>query len=123
LAKKPSPPKQARKRTAAEQARSTFDADPSPPSDAELADLIQQQRPIVETQRPPPSHRILSREEILARVDEPRLVALVRGGELKVDDVGDLTREEWQAFASRVRQRMDDREHERFARLNRSINR
>src|SRR5262245_19360785 len=66
--KKPSPPGRARKKTAAEQARSTFDADPPPLTDAELAELIQQQRPIVETQRPPPSQCILSREEILARV-------------------------------------------------------
>jgi prophage regulatory protein len=82
LAKKPSPPKQAPKRTAAEQARSTFDADPSPPSDAELADLIQQQRPIVETQRPPPSHCILSREEILARVPVtyPILIEMMKQG-------------------------------------------
>jgi hypothetical protein len=60
------------------------------------------------------------KREATPQFGEPRLVALVRGGPLKVEDLGDLTRDEWTAFVSRTRQLMD--ESEQPAAKRRSVN-
>jgi hypothetical protein len=90
--------------------------------------LVRERRQLGNPRRRTQANLLRENEQLTARIAEveeerdqlkreatpdfggPRLVAIVRGGPVRADDLCDLTLDEWTAFASRIRQLMDERE-------------